>query len=553
MRTRTGQRFAALLIAATLALAACGSSGSGGSGGSGGGGGSAASHTTLNAVMAQQATDISPLTATQQGKGQVLSLLGTPLLQSDDQAKIFSRLLTSWDTSADAKTVTLKLKPNLKWSDGKPITTADIVTTLNIYLDTSVSAGAGRIGGVAGQDELGSGKAKTLSGVKATDESTVTVTLQKPDVAWTANLAALAFNLPLLPDHVLGTIAHDQLAANDYFKSYPVSSGPFTLTKFVQDQYAEFTRNDNYFGTKPSFEKVFLKASTTDAMTADLQTGASDFIFPLDPADVERIKSISGVTVNSHQGVAPELLEMNNASPKLKDPRIRQALIYAIDRAGICKQALAGQCTTPLTNIRQISPAWSIPTTGLISYDYNPEKAKELLKEAGWDPNTELVLMLAPGRSYIDKATTILQGNLAAAGVKVAIKNVDTGQVLDTWKKQDDSWQLAWNSGADFTLDPVAWQTYASCAGRFPAGGNTSQYCDPELDKLWAAGRTETDQAKRAQIYQQAFTMLNKNPAEIYLYVVNSMSASNSHIQGIKPHGNLTSPYWNIEDWTWKS
>jgi len=119
--------------------------------------------------MAQEATELSPLTATQQGKAQVLSLLGTPLLQSDDQAKIFSRLLTSWDISSDAKSVTLKMKPNLKWSDGKPITATDIVTTLNIYLDSNVSASAGRIGGVEGQDAVTKKTATTVSGVTSPD------------------------------------------------------------------------------------------------------------------------------------------------------------------------------------------------------------------------------------------------------------------------------------------------------------------------------------------------------------------------------------------------
>jgi peptide/nickel transport system substrate-binding protein len=544
-------RAGALLTVGLLLTAAC-TSGNPSSGSSGGGGGGGGTHTTLNAVMAQEATELSPLTATQQGKAQVLSLLGTPLLQSDDQAKVFSRLLTSWDPSSDATTVTFKLKPNLVWSDGQPITSADIVTTLNIYLDSAVSASAGRIGGVEGQDAVAKKTATTVSGVTAPDASTVVVKLATPNVAWTANIAAVAFNLPLLPDHVLGKVPHDQLKDNAYFKTYPVSSGPFKLTAFAQGQSAQFVRNDSYFGTKPSFEKVNLKALATDVTSAQLQTGETDFIFPVDPADVQRISAIDGVAVLSHQGVAPELLALNYASPKLKDPRIRQAMIYAIDRAGICKQVLAGQCTTPLTNIRQISPAWSIPTTGVTSYDYNPTKAKELLAEAGWNPSTQLILLTRTGRSYVDKAMTILQGQLAAVGVNVTLQNVDTGQLLDTWKKQDDSWQAAWNSGADFTLDPIAMQTYAICSARYPAGGNTSQYCNPDVDVLFAKGATQTDQTERGATYQQIFTKLSQDPSEIYLYVVNSISAFNKKIAGIKAHGNLSQPYWNIEDWNWQ-
>jgi peptide/nickel transport system substrate-binding protein len=213
---------------------------------------------------------------------------------------------------------------------------------------------------------------------------------------------------------------------------------------------------------------------------------------------------------------------------------------------------LAGQCTTPLTNIRQISPAWSIPTTGVTSYDYNPDKAKQLLAEAGWDPNTKLILLTRTGRSYVDKAMTILQGQLAAVGVNVTLQNVDTGQLLDTWKKQDDSWQAAWNSGADFTIDPIAMQTYALCSARYPAGGNTSQYCNTDVDALFAKGVTQTNQDERATTYKDVFTRLQQDPSEIYLYVVNSISAFNKKITGIKAHGNLSQPYWNIEEWTWQ-
>ncbi len=540
----------ALIALGMLLASACSSGGSTSTATGSAGGGS--THTTLNAVMAVEATDITPLTATQQGKAEVLSLLGTPLLQSDDQAKIFSRLLSTWDISSDAKTVTLKLKPNLSWSDGQPITSADIMTTLNIYLDSTVSASAGRIGGVEGQDAVTKKTATTVSGVTAPDASTVMVKLVSPNVAWTANLAGVAFNLPLLPDSVLGKVSHDQLKDNAYFKTYPVSSGPFKLVAFTAGQDAQFVRNDKYFGTKPYFEKVFLKALATDAMSAQLQTGETDLIFPVDPADVDRLSAVDGVATASHQGVAPELLALNYASPELKDPRIRQAMIYAIDRVGICKQVLAGQCTTPLTNIRQISPSWSIPTEGVTSYDYNPAKAKDLLSAAGWNPSTKVVLLTRSGRSYVDKAMTIVQGQLSQVGINVTLQNVDAGQLLDTWKKQDDSWQAAWNSGADFSLDPVAMQTYALCSARYPAGGNTSQYCDPETDKLFAQGLQQTDQAQRGATYKQAFTRLNQDPSEVYLYVVNSISAYNKKITAVKAHGNLSAPYWNIEDWAWQ-
>ena len=95
-------------------------------------------------------------------------------------------------------------------------------------------------------------------------------------------------------------------------------------------------------------------------------------------------------------------------------------------------------------------------------------------------------------------------------------------------------------------------QTYALCSARYPAGGNTSQYCNPAVDALFAKGVTQTNQDERAATYKDVFTRLQQDPSEIYLYVVNSISAFNKKITGVKAHGNLSQPYWNIEEWSWQ-
>lgn len=507
---------------------------------------------TLQAVMSDEADDLNPFTPTEQGKSQIFSAIDMPALYVNADGQVTSKMLQSWSASADATSITLKLKPNLQWSDGKPLTSADVAMSITAYLDSKISPNAGRVGAVVGGDALDKGTTDKLSGVTAPDATTVDIKLAQPDASWLAKFALAGTYWPTLPEHILGKVALKDLPNNSFFKTWPVSAGPYTLTKFVQGQYVQVDRNNNWSLGKANFPSVVFQILSTDQMTAKLQTGEVQYIYTVDPSDVNRVKSMSGVTVASHTGVAPDVYGLNNAAPELKDPRVRQAMLYAINREGICKTILAGHCTVPLTNLRQLAPSWAIPTSGLIKYNYDPAKAKALLKAANWNPSTKITFLARTQRSYVDKAVTAAVGQLKAVGFNVQIRNITTAQLLDVIEKKT-GWDMFWVSGADFVVDPDEWADYLLCSDRYPNGANTAQYCNPQVDKLLAQGLRSTSQAQRAQAYHQAFTLVNKDPGEIYMYVVDSIIAYNSHLTGVKPSGNLSGGYWDIGTWGWKS
>lgn len=538
-------RMAVVALTAGLVLAACGSDDGGEGGGSGAG------DQTLTGTMGKASTTTNPLAP---GEDQVdaYNLFTTPLLQTDDKAQIFSQILESWETSDDATTVTLVVKEGWEWSDGEPITGQDLYTSLDLYLDGNISSSAGRIGGVVGQQEILDGQAEHISGLTV-DGNTVTVSLAEPNVAWVANVAARGFNLPLLPDHVLGELPHEDVQDHEFFRTWPVVSGPYELTSYEPGESATFERNDNWSGGKePVFETVNLKALESDQMIAQLRTGEIQFAFNLGPEEVDGLEQ-EGAEIASHGGIAPDVLGLNYNDPRLSDPRVRQALIYAINREQICTTILAGRCTVPITNVRQISPEWAIPTEDVIDYSFDPEKARDLLAAADFDTSQPITLITRTGSATVDKVMTAVQGMWGDVGLTVEPTVMDTGQLLETLEKRDQSWQAFWVSGADFSVDPVAMQAYASCGTRYPDGSNTSQYCDPETDSLWAAGVRETDPDQRAEIYQEAFRRLNNDPAEIFLYVPDMLAAHAPNLTGVVVHGNLVNPYWNIADWGWKN
>jgi peptide/nickel transport system substrate-binding protein len=229
-------------------------------------------------------------------------------------------------------------------------------------------------------------------------------------------------------------------------------------------------------------------------------------------------------------------------------------MIYAMNREQICKSVLAGYCTISTPNLREVAPAWSLPTTGVNEYAYDPAKAKALLAAAGWKPGTTLTFLTrtADAPAYVEQAMTIFQGEEAAVGINIKLENVSTAELLTEFPKKT-GWDGFWVSGANFAADPSQMANYMECSQRYPAGANTSQFCDPAVDKLFALGVTQADQSQRASTYQQIFTDLNHNPSEIYLYNVDSIAAFDSRLQGPAPFGNNSSGYYDIGKWHWSA
>jgi peptide/nickel transport system substrate-binding protein len=550
MRSRAWLRWMAISVAVGLPLAACSSSSPNSSSSSSG-------RSILYVTASEEMSDLNPFTATEQGKTEVLSAIATPMLYINSNNQVASQVLQSWTTSSNNQTVTLTLKPNIKWSDGQPMTSADLEMSLLVYLDATISSNAGRVGAVVGQNTIGTNTTTPVSqlkvaGLTTPNKDTLQVALAAPNVAWITQLA-LSYYWPILPEHILGKDTLANIASDSFFKTWPVSSGPYLLQKWVYEQYVEVKRNTNWSGGTAGFPNVVFEILNSDQMQAQLQTGSIQYMYPVIPSQISSIKAINGVTVQSAQGVSADTLGLNYAAPVLKDPRVRQAMIYAVNRAEICKTVLSGYCTISVPNIREIAPAWSLPTTGVNEYNYDPTEAKTLLSEAGWNPNTVLTFYTrtADAPAYVEQAMTIFQAEEAAVGIKIKLENVSTAELLDVIGKKT-GWDGFWVSGANFAVDPSLMSSYMECSQRYPAGANTSQYCNPTVDALFAKGLTEANQAQRAATYQQIFTILNHDPSEIYLYNVDSVAAFDSALKGPVPTGLNDGMYFSIGSWHWQ-
>ncbi len=283
----------------------------------------------------------------------------------------------SWEVSEDKKTVTFKLKPDAKWSDGEPITSADV----KFSLDVLGSEGA-----------LFTGYTSNVASVQTPDDLTVVVNTKQPDARIVGGLF-----IYMLPEHIWGKVPVDELTGS-YQPELPlVGSGPFIVTEFDRGKIIRMERNPNFGGPEPKFDEVqFIKYGTEDAAERALQLGEVDVIAEVQPATFERLGDEPNI--DTVRGASPSYTELAfnlcsaqdcpdaQFNPAVQDKAVRQALGFAIDRERINEISALG--TSFVAN--GILPSFYETFYETPEQPYDPpdiEQAKQLLDDAGWQDN----------------------------------------------------------------------------------------------------------------------------------------------------------------------
>jgi peptide/nickel transport system substrate-binding protein len=495
---------------------------------------------TVNAYLYQKPKVFSPLVAFNGPDQQIMSLIFDNLVIVNDQYAYEGRLAEKWDISSDGRTFTFTLRKGLKWSDGAPFTSKDVVFTYKLLAnEASGSAQAAKFNNVKGIAEIRAGS--DAPGFRAPDDSTFIIELDQPNAAYMATVAGPWFWV--LPQHVLGSVPLADLNTHNFFLKPTAGMGPYSFVRYETDQFVELERNANY-RTPVAIERMFLKPVTSDVATAQLEKGEMQLV-QISATDIDRVRALPGVKVDSKPGPGIILMAVAQDQPHLQDKRVRQAVLHAIDRAGIVKQVLAGQAA--ITNTHILGPASALPAD-LNAYEYNPERARSLLQEAGWDTNRVVKIQWIKGQRDRDAAVEIAQAQLGSVGMKVELNPLEAGPLLENMKNRTFDFSLY--GGGLYTVDPDSITVPTLCDQAYPKGGNNSHYCNKEVDALMQRGAATADQAERSRIYQQVAKITNDEVPYIWLYVPATVWAYSDKLQGIKPHGEFTTGFWNAAEWS---
>jgi peptide/nickel transport system substrate-binding protein len=426
---------------------------------------------------------------------------------TDKAAKDFSiipGLAESWEGSEDGKTWTYKLRPNMKWSDGKPLTAEDIAWTVN----TSRK-----------EEWLNHFSVTENLTAEAPDDTTVVLRSSVPD----PKLPTM--DVYILPKHIWGKMSADERAKYD--GNDGVGSGPFVLDEFKKGQFARFNANPNYWRGKPAVDQVVLrKFNNPDAMVAALKTGELDAAQDLPTSGFNDLKQDDNiVTVEGYQGSMGEIAinggdGLKKPHPALLDPKVREAIGHAIDRETIVNRALEGLGTPSQTLSVSPDPKWTPDIADGVLPTFDLDQANQILDEAGYeDTDGDGVREMPDGgeplnfrymvRSDSVNAQPIAEfftGWLKEIGIGTTRKVVDDSQLTEIIGKGDyDMFFWGW---VPF-VDPDPMLSYFTCdqIADDPENPtdyyNDANYCDPEYDKLYEQQKVELDDQKRVDLVHE--------------------------------------------------
>jgi peptide/nickel transport system substrate-binding protein len=444
-----------------------------------------------------------------------LSLYFEPLVTYDDKLeKIVGVLASSYEMSADQLTYTFHLA-DAKWHDGKPITSADAKFTFDLAKNgASGSIFAARLGAIAS--------------VETPDEKTVILKLSKP----TAGLLDLLSKVMMLPQHALAGIAPDTLAKNTWWSTTPIGTGPFKFGRYVTDQYVELSANNDYRGGKPAVGKIINRYfGNTAAAVAALRAGEIDFSY-VDADDVPTLSDAGTFRVIEGNSYVVNYLGFNQEVPLWKDLRIRQAVMYAIDRDGIIQSLYKGAAKP--ANCGYVTDR--LVAQGIEPFAYNPDKAKQLLQDAGWDkingdkPITVLTYYNTPLATNVLAA---IQAMLAQVGINIVPRAVDTptynGIVLG--QNPDYSQFPLTYAGLQNGPDPSNLNFGLNEKQIPPAGSNVLRVRMPEVTAAFDAALGEIDADKRVERYRDVCKAMNANLPWGTLWVANRYGVASTKLQ----------------------
>ena len=444
-------------------------------------------------------------------------------------------LATDWSVSSDGKTWTFNLRKDAKWSDGTPFTAADVAYTFNeIVLNKSVGAN-------------GASNYRNVDKVVAVNDSTVQFVLKQ---AWASLPTYLAYYSKILPEHIFK--GQDPWKLNSFNKEKPVGTGPYMVTKYVSGQYVELQPNPTYFGPKPKIPKIVIHViPDVNTQIAQLLSGQLQFVTLADPALVAKLESVKNVQVTAVLDNVWYWVALDQSQPRFQDLRVRQALEMAIDRDAMIKGVLKGYGQVATGPIAPVQKHWFNSNVQPLPYD--PEKAKALLKEAGYTPGPDGTLqkngkpfvidMPAGQYGVLTPASELVQQYWQAIGVKVNLSVMDWNSFIKqvVVNRKYDASLAWWNT----PTDPDQYTYFASVnAGK---GYNIPGYKNAELDKLFLDGQTATSDAQRVQDYQKAQELIGKELPYGFLWWQKTVQASSTRLQ--MPAMAIIEAEDHITDW----
>lgn len=453
----------------------------------------------------------------------------------------FNYLLAESVTTDDNLTFTIKIRDDAVWSDGEPVTADDVIFTIlrmtspevaNPNFDFSMFKGF-----ESGTSPEG---ADSIEGLKKVDDKTVQFIANTP-MSLNTFLNNCCVWICILPSHVLQDVPADQLATYDWFQHPDVVDGPYILDDYDSAHYISYHANENYFLGAPKIQNLNFRIVDPSEVLPQLQAGEIDFVQPatgtIPVTDQNAVQSLDGYTASWTDPITNGMTFFNTT--KVTDARVRKAFVMAIDRQMLVDSLLSGHGEVTDGFVMKSSPLYD---DGKETIAYDPDGAKELLQEAGWDSSTTLQYYVSSSDDTAVKAAQVIQQELSEVGISININTVDFDTLMSVGGTDDvDVFSV------QYTITPNDF--YADELGLVDTEGTswTGGWTDPDVDTALQNTQTAKDDDELKQYYREIDDKMISDVPMFSMYFQSNLGLVSDRLQNAEP--TLYGSYDNIQDW----
>ncbi|MFW5695509.1 MAG: glutathione ABC transporter substrate-binding protein [Alkalispirochaeta sp.] len=479
---------------------------------------------TLTIGLGAEPESLDPVNMTSAPAATVGEHVVERLIYMEEDGTLTPMLATDWESNDESTVWTFQIREGVEFHDGEPLNAEAVAVNLRRFVDPDVGAAYAFL--------LGS-----VEEIEAVGEYELQLTLAEP----------FAPILSHLSHSFIGIVSPAQLeglGAEDTFEE-PIGTGPYSMTEWSRGEQIVLEVNDDYWGGAPEIPNlVFDFIPESSALIVALETGEADAIMRVPPQEVDRLEADPNIEVVNETSVRTIYIGFNNEKEPFDDPRVRQALNYAVDKEAIVNGLFDGAA--------EASDAPVVPAvfghTSVGPYEYDPDRARELLAEAGFEDGLDMTLHHPTGRYLLDDTVAeAVQDMLADVGVNATLETREWSSYLEfTSQPPDqaeyDAFMLGWGT---VTLDSD-YGLYALLHSRQwnPDGNNRGFYSNDRVDELLDEARVETDPSVREELYEEAIELIWDDAPWLFLHNEGQINANRTNVEGLIHH-----PLENLSAW----
>lgn len=460
----------------------------------------------LIVATAYDAKSLDPHAVNDVASSNVMTQIYETLIQMNDKNEVVPMLAESYKQIDDV-TYEFKLKKGVKFHNGEEMKASDVKFS---FIRASKSAPIAHIMGDIDVDSF-----------KMPDDYTISFKIKTASTGFLSSLV-----------HTGGTILSEKAvtAAGDKYAMNPVGTGPFKFISWTKGDKVELERFNDFHGDKPKFSKMTLRVIPEPTNRAiELESGGVDIAYEISTNDIKRVQDNEKLQILRVVDNSTQYLGFNNKKKPFDDLKVRQAISYAIDTTSVVNTVWRG---VGKVAVGPIGPNVRYSDKTLKTHEYNVEKAKALLKEAGLPNGFKTTIWTNEKKERVDMAT-IMQSQLKEVGIDVEIKVLEWGAYLDGLAKaQQDMFIVGWTCQ---TPDPDMAVYAPFHSSKMGSGGNYAYFNDPKADELIMKGRTMKDSDERKTVYEQLQKEIVEQAPWIFLSNGEQVVGASKSVKGFVP------------------